>query len=359
MGRENFAATMGFQQQQMGMQRGWQQQDWAYQAQTRGMQWGWRQEDFQEQVRFMTGRDRRLAERQMGRETIMYGMEGEQIDKQKSRQKELWQLEDERFAQQVGYQNTLFDMQEDAINAQEGFFNRRKELEQAQFDLSVEYWNRSIELQKEQIGIGAAYLAQQESTFNIMNPLNKKIEDVNGQMNLFNEDSMGPLYEILQKVDPLFKSFSTESMLALSENLSGSVESIAGLTEPMDSFNTDMENLQGIMETLVPLMDRFIPQWREINDIITLFAKIFGLDQKAEGGRVYPGQAYLVGERGPEPFIPDVAGTILPNDPWNTTITTSGQAGIGKAQTIHLSVYLGNDKLIDRVLDAVDAEIQQ
>jgi TP901 family phage tail tape measure protein len=34
----------------------------------------------------------------------------------------------------------------------------------------------------------------------------------------------------------------------------------------------------------------------------------------ADGGRVTPGKWYMTGEEGPEPFIPDTAGTILPND---------------------------------------------
>jgi len=34
---------------------------------------------------------------------------------------------------------------------------------------------------------------------------------------------------------------------------------------------------------------------------------------RASGGSVTPGRAYMVGERGPEPFIPSVPGTILPN----------------------------------------------
>lgn len=34
---------------------------------------------------------------------------------------------------------------------------------------------------------------------------------------------------------------------------------------------------------------------------------------KASGGRVGPGNWYMVGEHGPEPFVPDTAGTIIPN----------------------------------------------
>ena len=49
-----------------------------------------------------------------------------------------------------------------------------------------------------------------------------------------------------------------------------------------------------------------------LSGIGKVFGSIFG-GGKAEGGRVQRGRAFLVGERGPEPFIPDVAGTILPN----------------------------------------------
>lgn len=55
------------------------------------------------------------------------------------------------------------------------------------------------------------------------------------------------------------------------------------------------------------------------DDIMTALkggASLFGFKfggARATGGPVSPGQAYLVGERGPEPFIPNTAGTILPN----------------------------------------------
>lgn len=39
---------------------------------------------------------------------------------------------------------------------------------------------------------------------------------------------------------------------------------------------------------------------------------IFG-GPRAEGGDVSPGRWYMVGEDGPEPFVPSVPGTIYPN----------------------------------------------
>lgn len=48
----------------------------------------------------------------------------------------------------------------------------------------------------------------------------------------------------------------------------------------------------------------------------SLFGSIFG-GRRALGGRVSAGRAYLVGEQGPEPFIPDSAGTIIPSAAMN------------------------------------------
>jgi hypothetical protein len=58
-----------------------------------------------------------------------------------------------------------------------------------------------------------------------------------------------------------------------------------------------------------------------LNDIGTAIGGLF----RAEGGPVAAGQPYIVGERGPEWFVPNQAGTVLPNGsaPAGTTINTS------------------------------------
>ncbi len=55
---------------------------------------------------------------------------------------------------------------------------------------------------------------------------------------------------------------------------------------------------------------------------------------RAAGGRVSPGNWYMVGERGPEPFIPDSAGTILPAD------SLGGSTTVIVNQTVHIGEYV-------------------
>lgn len=45
----------------------------------------------------------------------------------------------------------------------------------------------------------------------------------------------------------------------------------------------------------------------------SLFGSILGLPGRATGGPVAPGRGYLVGERGPELFVPTSAGRVEPN----------------------------------------------
>lgn len=49
-------------------------------------------------------------------------------------------------------------------------------------------------------------------------------------------------------------------------------------------------------------------------NLLTMDMEAVADQYRAEGGSVYAGNPYVVGERGPELFVPDTGGTIVPND---------------------------------------------
>ncbi len=65
------------------------------------------------------------------------------------------------------------------------------------------------------------------------------------------------------------------------------------------------------------------------------FGPLVGLPGRATGGPVAPGRAYLVGERGPEVFMPTSSGRIAPND-------ALGSAGRDVSVAIQLAVPRGS-----------------
>lgn len=71
-----------------------------------------------------------------------------------------------------------------------------------------------------------------------------------------------------------------------------------------------------------------------------------GMPGKASGGSVYGGSPYIVGERGPELFVPGASGTIIPNNKLSTGGTTINLGGItinggGDASTVKQAAYNG------------------
>jgi hypothetical protein len=68
-----------------------------------------------------------------------------------------------------------------------------------------------------------------------------------------------------------------------------------------------------------------------------LVGSILGLPGRATGGPVSPGRGYLVGERGPELFVPTTAGQVLPH----------AAPGSGAAREVRVSIQVnaprGND----------------
>jgi len=67
----------------------------------------------------------------------------------------------------------------------------------------------------------------------------------------------------------------------------------------------------------------------------------FGLTGKAIGGSVQRGQPYMVGERGPEMFVPNQSGSIIPNGQTgggSVTISQTVNLSTGVAQTVRTEV---------------------
>jgi hypothetical protein len=78
---------------------------------------------------------------------------------------------------------------------------------------------------------------------------------------------------------------------------------------------------------------------------------------RASGGPVSAGTAYMVGERGPEPFIPGTAGTIIPNGALGGTHITIGDVhlhGVGNLGSLAAAQAIGT-----QVRDAIARALQE
>lgn len=75
--------------------------------------------------------------------------------------------------------------------------------------------------------------------------------------------------------------------------------------------------------------------------------------KRANGGPVQAGKAYWVGERGPEPFIPDRAGSILPNVP---NIGAPGGSG-GPGGQITIRTFMDDNGTWQQVVENIAGDV--
>lgn len=142
---------------------------------------------------------------------------------------------------------------------------------------------------------------------------------------------------ILQKVQQLYALKSAQEAAAKSEAAAKKAReefSDAG-ADAMKGFVADIRNGVKASDALKNALDRLLSRLMD-NAIDSLFQNLFGTaaggqgggggilaslgsalfgGARARGGPVAPGKAYLVGERRPEMFVPNVAGTIVPQVP--------------------------------------------
>jgi hypothetical protein len=332
MQSSQFYQNIALQQRGTQMQRGWTQQDWAFQDNTRQLQWGWKQEDFQENARFLTGRDRRLAERQMGRETIMYDLEGEQIDKTRDRQKETWKLEDEQFNLNKRHFAEQHALQVEANRMNKLFYEEGKRLQDEAVKLQRAYFVEGQKLQLASIGVSARYNQQMEALQKTQLEMTVSATDAQAEANL--------LTQALTDLEGVMKDI----VKVLSDK---------GIVSGEGDNNNSKAHNEGDDVSGQP---GYIWHW-------TGTAWIKKKDTGAAmGAHVFAGQGITINDTNiPEYFSPDQSGTIVPltnlNPYLSTMVSAEKSGGSVRSGAVHLHLFIGDRHIKDLILDTIDQEI--
>jgi hypothetical protein len=334
MQRSQFQEQSALQRTQMLTSRQWAREDWGYQDTQRAMQWGWKQQDFQEQARFMTGRDRRLAERGMERETIMYGMQGDEIERQRTRQKQQWQWEDESFAQKQKHFNESQKLQEEDRNRQKEFYEEGKRLHDEQIVLQRAMWREQIELQKQAAAASKEYATNMKDASEIMSAINTAQQIQAGASNLAREN-MATLW------DNLMEGLDWVVAHVTSEAIQAAVLGGGTLGKP-------------------PGQNPGAGQNGRTNATST-----------AIGGPGGMGKFNIVGEAGSELIRPAGAISVIPNnelrammyetrsqDVWSNSFTSQTSPLSSGGQPVTVVINIGNERLGKYVVKAIEQELE-
>ena len=104
--------------------------------------------------------------------------------------------------------------------------------------------------------------------------------------------------------------------------------------------------LMGVMDNLARAAARDVridvAVTRSINEVVTRVVQTINAPyagERAMGGPVKAGSAYLIGERGPELFVPDISGTVVSN----SDMRSSGGVAVGSGVTLNVYAGMGTD----------------
>lgn len=130
--------------------------------------------------------------------------------------------------------------------------------------------------------------------------------------------------------------------------LSSSIMAVSQVFESVwaasiETVRSAVETLTDWLENLIDKFERAIELAKELGGGALGFVKRI-LPGRASGGSVMSGQPYMVGERGPELFVPSGAGRIIPN---------YALAGASSATNINLTItgnsFMGEEDMVEKV----------
>lgn len=169
---------------------------------------------------------------------------------------------------------------------------------------------------------------------------------------------------LLQQVGDAFKKVTAEST-TLQSALENSVKramdaTTAGLTDMITGAKSAKDAFKDMATSIIKDLIRMYVQQQITKPIFNAISGFLpttagGSTGKAIGGSVQAGQSYMVGERGPELFVPNRQGSIVPNGggsgeaPVNVTLNIS----TGVAQTVRTEIA----NLLPQITNATKAAV--
>jgi len=150
----------------------------------------------------------------------------------------------------------------------------------------------------------------------------------NDIINIYGEDKFNQIAEDIEKIGGELKEIDLNSLPRLRKTAGQSFEEISEYAKQaarnmQDAFADWLfdpfeDGLRGMVEGFIDAMRKIASNQiaASLFDTNTgFFGKLFG---RATGGPVAAGTPYVVGERGPEMFVPGMSGMIIPNNKLNS-----------------------------------------
>jgi hypothetical protein len=164
-----------------------------------------------------------------------------------------------------------------------------------------------------------------------------------------NQDELTPFYNLLRTIANFVRDFVAP---AIGDVLGAALRVVGSL---VSTLITNFARLVDWLDDVLSKIREFVTFVRNnpiISGISGVIDRIFG-GGRATGGAVTQGTAYIVGERGPELFVPNTSGSILPNNAiGGSTINVTVNGAIDPESTARQIIQILNNSAYRGTLGA-------
>lgn len=164
-----------------------------------------------------------------------------------------------------------------------------------------------------------------------------------------NQDKLQPFYNLLRTIANFVRDYVAP---ALGDVLGAALRVTGSLVSTLIS---NFARLVDFLDDVLTKIKQFVDYVRNnpiVSGISGVIDRIFG-GGRATGGAVTQGTAYVVGERGPELFVPNMSGTIVPNNAMGgNTINISVSGAIDPESTARQIISILNNSAYRGTLGA-------
>lgn len=181
-----------------------------------------------------------------------------------------------------------------------------------------------IKLAKQRVLLGNKATAQELADLDDLDRMNqtryanelRNIADVQAAETLKNENIFKGVADAMENLSKQFTPYQVaQDAILASWNKIGSA---------IDNFiETGKFKFKDFAASVIADLSKIIAKALVLQAIKSIFGSFgFGIPGLAEGGPAKAGKPYMVGEKGPELFVPKAAGTVIPNNKLNATAAT-------------------------------------
>lgn len=124
-----------------------------------------------------------------------------------------------------------------------------------------------------------------------------------------NQDELKPFFNLLKAIWDFAKTYLAP---ILGNTLKQALEAVSTVVTVLINGFSQLAKFIGDAYSAIVQFVNFVKNNKAVEGIANVIGTVFG-GAKATGGPVSAGKSYLVGERGPELFVPSGSGNIIPN----------------------------------------------